>query len=284
MEGAALVASSIPSNSMRKRRKKKQREGIEQEEEDRGDPKVDDDPEEEEEEEEEQEELVSSDLLQWSIMSRLDAQSLARCRLVCRSWRGLASSDVLWRPLLAQLLGLRAQIPLQMLALHRPIAARAAYSLLMDDSRKYRLVSSDMCSRTWELRVKPVCGQYWYSLDPSTHGKPALARFFHCDGSITAADNDPIWGGQESAWRFVCVDAKQYIKINYWPEFTIFRLQDGRWRLENKWATYTTAPDLYLGTGMAICKEKAPPCTGCAYPRLMNAVTALVSTSFKLVY
>lgn len=194
--------------------------------------------------------VLGLDLFFTSILSRLDAPSLAACVAVCSAWRACCTSDILWRPLLSCFLSLRAHLPLPILRSSSPLSPYLAFSITMLDAAKVKLSAVEMCARIWEMKVKPTCGPYWYSLDPTSRDEEPLLRRFHCDHSVTSMqDKDPIWGGQESSWQFVKAkksDGKhsgQYIRINSWPQHRVVRLPDGRWRLDNYYASYTTCPD-----------------------------------------
>ncbi|KAJ7538500.1 hypothetical protein O6H91_11G051100 [Diphasiastrum complanatum] len=145
-------------------------------------------------------ERLGSDVMQLHIFSNLDARSLAQCSLVCKRWKGLSQVDSLWAPLCFQLWQRRAHLPLRLMHAKYPVGAYEVYSISMADSLQKELLREEMCARIWEIQVKPSCGPYWISLDPSSHGGAPLRRYFHCDGSLTADVNDPIWGGQESCW------------------------------------------------------------------------------------
>ncbi|MCO5564781.1 hypothetical protein L7F22_057051 [Adiantum nelumboides] len=120
----------------------------------------------------------------------------------------------------------------------------------MLDASKVELSSVEMCARIWEMKVKPTCGPYWHSLDPTSRDEDPLLRRFQCDFSVMPMqDQDPIWGGQESTWQFVKSKKSEdkhsgrCVRINSWPQHRVIRLADGRWRLDNYYASYTTCPD-----------------------------------------
>lgn len=194
--------------------------------------------------------VLGLDIFLTSVLPRLDAHSLASSAAVCRAWRGCAASDVLWRPLLASLLPSRAHLPLPLLRASAPLSPFAAYSITVLDAAKVELSPEEMCARIWKMRVKSTCGPYWYALDPTSRGEDPLLRRFHCDHSVTSMqESDPIWGGQESIWQFVKAKKSnnkqvgQRVQINRWPHHHVLRLPDGRWHLDNYYASYTTCPD-----------------------------------------
>eukprot|EP00250_Pteridium_aquilinum_P000981 c11158_g1_i1 orf=76-885(+) len=195
--------------------------------------------------------MLGLDLFFNNVLLCLDASSLAACTAVCTAWRACCTSDLLWWPLLSQLLARRAHLPLSLLHSPSPPLTRYfAYSIIMLDASKVELSPAEMCARVWEMKVKPTCGAYWCSLDPTSRDEDPLLRRFQCDHSITPLqDKDPIWGGQESVWVFVKAKTSdsrkggQCVQINSWPQHHVMRLPDGRWRLDNYYSSYTSCPD-----------------------------------------
>ncbi|KAH7447663.1 hypothetical protein KP509_01G115900 [Ceratopteris richardii] len=215
-------------------------------------------------------EVLGWDVFFFAVLPRLDARSLAACIAVSSSWRACCISDVLWRPLLSRFLALRAHLPLALLRCSSPFPPHLAYSVAMLDACKAELSPAEMCARVWEMKVKPTCGPYWYSLDPTSLNEAPLLRRFHCDFSITPLqENDPIWGGQESTWKFVKSKQsngelkKQFVRINSWPQHQVVRLRDGRWCLDNYYASYTTCPDQEENMPSYLKGLKVPCCRRC---------------------
>lgn len=218
---------------------------------------------------------ITGDIFQCHVMSLLDARSLASCSAVCTLWRDLASADNLWDRFVQEILSKRPLIPLCIA--HRDANASAisrflTYSIAMVDSQQRELTRGEICGRTWEIRLKPTCGPYWLAFDPTQVGNPALNRYFHCDGSLSSDPDDPIWGGQETVWKFVRVrgaEDEQGVQINNWPPHRLLRLKDGLWVMDNMYSLYSTVPDnpVYISASGTSGKQVAkPPCTSCSPP------------------
>ncbi|CAK9200028.1 unnamed protein product [Sphagnum jensenii] len=215
---------------------------------------------------------IAGDIIQIHIMTLLDARSLARTAAVCTQWRAMALADWLWQPLCDEFWTKRAHIPLCLVLKSCKLSPYLAYAISVADSKQQELCHAEMCRHTWEILLKPPCGSYWLNLDPSQRGRAALRRYFHCDGSISSTPNDPIWGGQESVWRFLHVVGPdghicQHVQINHWPLFNVKRLKDGRWRLENYYAYYLSKPDNPTYAYAPSCsQEKKVHCNMCTPP------------------
>ncbi|KAL2242572.1 UNVERIFIED_CONTAM: hypothetical protein Sindi_0375200 [Sesamum indicum] len=147
------------------------------------------------------------------ILSKLDARSVALGRLVSRGWLAVASSDDIWAP-------------------------------------KTRITRQDLCDHIWEFHFTEAAPGYWRNLDPYWNGTgPPMRRYFQPDGTITADDNDRVWGGHESCYTVVTgllADGKireHYMRINRWPKLSVHRKQDWGWELSNHLYCYTSVPD-----------------------------------------
>lgn len=220
-------------------------------------------------------EVLGVDLLQCHILTLLDARSLARCATVCSRWRALAITDKLWQPLVAAFLAQRAHLPLCLLGrddVSSRLSQHHLYTLAVTESRQNTLLPTELCGRTWELRLKPPCGPYWLSFDSTQVGKPGLNRYFNCDGSITCDPGDPIWGGHACVWEFVHLEGQdgkttKHVQVNHWPTLTPRRVRDGRWILENFYGLYITRPDNPAFTGSrSVAKVRKWCCSSCKPP------------------
>eukprot|EP01018_Ginkgo_biloba_P009711 Gb_34887 [translate_table: standard] len=81
-------------------------------------------------------------------------------------------------------------------------------------------------------------GEYWCASDPYWHGLPAMHRYFHMDGSVSADPEDPIWGGHECSWTLSKRNKHASVRINHWPPLVTTRTSSWGWRLENCWVIY----------------------------------------------
>lgn len=219
---------------------------------------------------------IYGDILQCHIMSLLDSRSLASCSAVCTRWRDLASADSLWERFVQEILSKQPLLPLCIM--HRDddafsISRFLVYSIAMVDSQQRELTLGEICGRTWEIRLKPTCGPYWLGFDPTQTGNPGLNRYFHCDGSLSSGPDDPIWGGQESVWKFVRVrgaeKGEQAVQINNWPPHRVLRLKDGLWVMDNLYSVYITVRDNPAFSSASRTSDKQTikaPCTSCSPP------------------
>jgi hypothetical protein len=229
---------------------------------------------------------INGDILQCHILSLLDARSLASCSAVCTRWRDLATADNLWERFVQEILSKQPLLPLCIM--HRDddastISRFLVYSIAMVDSQQRELTLGEICGRTWEIRLKPTCGPYWLGFDPTQAGNPGLNRYFHCDGYLTSGPDDPIWGGQESVWKFVRVrgaetieGGEQGVQINNWPPHRVLRLKDGLWAMDNMYSVYITVRDNPAFSSASRTRDKQiikAPCTSCSPPtyRLLPA-------------
>ncbi|XP_062109020.1 uncharacterized protein LOC133819724 isoform X2 [Humulus lupulus] len=165
-------------------------------------------------------EVFGTDIMS-TVLSYLDAHSLAPSLLVSRAWNGVASSDRLW-------------------------------------ASKARITKYDLCDHVWEVHFNKAAPEYWRNLDPYWKGGgPLLRRYFHLDGSQTADPGDPTWGGHESCYCTVTsyLGEEQirdhYVRINRWPRMNVYRKQDWSWKMSNHLYCYSSIPDPHKqgGTG-----------------------------------
>ncbi|KAL0366794.1 UNVERIFIED_CONTAM: hypothetical protein Sradi_3569500, partial [Sesamum radiatum] len=126
----------------------------------------------------------------------------------------------------------------------------AAYSLSVMDGKRTRITRQDLCDHIWEFHFTEAAPGYWRNLDPYWNGTgPPMRRYFQPDGTITADDNDRVWGGHESCYTVVTgllADGKireHYMRINRWPKLSVHRRQDWGWELSNHLYCYTSVPD-----------------------------------------
>ncbi|XP_042483000.1 uncharacterized protein LOC122063341 isoform X2 [Macadamia integrifolia] len=205
-------------------------------------------------EEEERSELLQDPLLVFGqdimlmILSRLDAQSVARSLLVSHGWHAIASSDRLWSSKLEELWLGKAHIPRPSQV--RGISKLAAYSLSVLDAKRTRIMKDDLCDHVWEFRFTKAAPEYWRNLDPSWIGTgPSMRRYFHTNGSQTADSGDQVWGGHECAYSIVTSFVEEgrirehYVRINRWPRMSVSRKQDWSWELANHLYCYSSIPD-----------------------------------------
>ncbi|KAI3683368.1 hypothetical protein L1987_83871 [Smallanthus sonchifolius] len=190
------------------------------------------------------------------ILSRLDARSLASTLVVSRTWRAVASNDIIWSKKCEELWEGKAHLP----RFHQTerLSKLSAYSLSANDGKRIRIMKEDLWDHAWEFHFKEEAPEYWRNLDPYWTGEDSpMHRYFHPDGSQTADSNDQVWGGHESSYSIVTsflADGKMrehYVRINRWPQMHISRRQDWGWEMSNHLYCYSSVPDAHMkgGTG-----------------------------------
>ncbi|KZV34845.1 F-box family protein [Dorcoceras hygrometricum] len=224
--------------------------------------------------------IFGSGIMMMMILSKLDARSVARSRLVSRQWLKLASSDIIWAPKCDELWLGKAHIPHILKA--PGLSKLSAYSLSLMDSKRTRITRNDLCDHVWQFHFTECMRQYpmelfhhghlemmayleapsyWRNLDPYWRGTGTLMRrFFHPDGSITADPCDPVWGGHESCYTVVTGShddgriREHYVRVNKWPQMSVSRKEDWSWELSNHLGCYTSFPDAdkHHGTGLPL--------------------------------
>ncbi|PSC75299.1 F-box family isoform B [Micractinium conductrix] len=178
----------------------------------------------------------------YEVLSHLgDAETLQAAERVSRGWRAAIADGRLWRPLCEAAWAACVYSP----AAARPdLTWRQRHALTLADRQRATLTADELCTFTWLFRFKSEAGRFWLALDPWWVGLPQLRRFFHADGSLTAAPEDPLWGEHETRWRF-CKTRHGvkglYVKVNHWPSLTVSRTPAGGWQLENEWVVYAAA-------------------------------------------
>ncbi|XP_034686308.1 uncharacterized protein LOC117914899 isoform X2 [Vitis riparia] len=122
-------------------------------------------------------------------------------------------------------------------------APSVALSLLV--SRGWHGVASS--DRLWSTKGAP---DYWRNLDPYWKGTgPPMRRYFHPDGSQTADPGDQVWGGHECCYSIVTSFVgggkirEHYVRINRWPQMSVFRKPDWSWEMSNHLYCYSSIPD-----------------------------------------
>lgn len=55
----------------------------------------------------------------------------------------------------------------------------------------------------------------------------------------------------------------QRVQVNRWPHHQVIHLPDGRWRLDNEYASYTTCPDHEENTAPYLKGIVIEPCPQC---------------------
>mmetsp|Transcript_18921 Transcript_18921/g.63409 ORF Transcript_18921/g.63409 Transcript_18921/m.63409 type:complete len:341 (-) Transcript_18921:399-1421(-) len=125
--------------------------------------------------------LEGSDEVLILVIMQLGAEDAAACRAVCRAWRALASGPDVWRPLCERLWADKAYIPqhIRCLAASNPCAA---YGASLQDSRRCRITSEELCAFRWHSRMKEAAGPAWTAEDPWWMGREPRQRRFTEDG------------------------------------------------------------------------------------------------------
>ena len=76
-----------------------------------------------------------------------------------------------------------------------------------------------------------------------------MRRYFHPDGSQTADPGDQVWGGHECCYSIVTSFVgggkirEHYVRINRWPQMSVFRKPDWSWEMSNHLYCYSSIPD-----------------------------------------
>ncbi|KAK9058438.1 hypothetical protein SSX86_023280 [Deinandra increscens subsp. villosa] len=190
------------------------------------------------------------------ILNRLDARSLASMLLVSRSWRAIASSDIIWSKKCEELWAGKAHLPRFLQT--QGLSKLSAYSLSVQDGKRSRIMKEDLWDHAWEFHFKEEAPEYWRNLDPYWTGDhPPMRRYFHRDGTQTADSDDQVWGGHESCYSVVTsfmADGRMrehYVRINRWPQMHVSRRHDWGWEMSNHLYCYSSVPDAHMkgGTG-----------------------------------
>ncbi|KAL6342342.1 hypothetical protein AAG906_008903 [Vitis piasezkii] len=180
-------------------------------------------------------EVFGSDMMMM-ILSYLDAPSVALSLLVSRGWHGVASSDRLWSTKCEELWCGKAHIPR---VTRTGLSKLAAYSFSVMDGKRSRITKDDLCDHVWNFHFNRGAPDYWRNLDPYWKGTgPPMRRYFHPDGSQTADPGDQAWGGHEC-----CYSIEHYVRINRWPQMSVFRKPDWSWEMSNHLYCYSSIPD-----------------------------------------
>ncbi|KAG7018833.1 hypothetical protein SDJN02_20706 [Cucurbita argyrosperma subsp. argyrosperma] len=163
-------------------------------------------------------EVLGPDLLM-TILSYVDARSVALSLLVSRSWYAVASSDRLW-------------------------------------NSKTRIMREDLCAHAWQFHFNKEAPIYWRNLDPYWQGShPLMRRYFHPDGSQTADPDDRVWGGHECCFSTVTSFIgdgeirEHYVRINRWPRMFVSRNEDWSWKMSNHFTSYSSIADADKDSG-----------------------------------
>ncbi|XP_042757929.1 uncharacterized protein LOC111882820 isoform X1 [Lactuca sativa] len=188
-----------------------------------------------------------------TILSFLDAHSVASALVVSRRWRRVACSDTIWSEKINELWADKAHLP--RFAQVEGLSKLTAYTLSIQDGERSRIVKEDLCDHAWEFHFKE---SVWRNLDPYWRGTgQPMHRYFHEDGSQTANVDDRVWGGNECCYSIVAsflADGnirKHYVSVNSWPRLSISRRRDWGWEMSNRFYFYSSVPDAYKpgGTG-----------------------------------
>ncbi|KAL7618461.1 hypothetical protein Lser_V15G02812 [Lactuca serriola] len=191
-----------------------------------------------------------------TILSFLDAHSVASSLVVSRRWRRVASSDTIWSEKIKELWADKAHLP--RFALVEGLSKLSAYTLSIHDGKRSRIVKEDLWDHAWEFHFKEGAPEYWRDLDPHWRGTgQPMHRYFHEDGSQTADVDDQVWGGHECCYSIVTsflADGRireHYVRINSWAQLSISRRHDWGWEMSNRFCFYSSVPDAYKpgGTG-----------------------------------
>ncbi|CAI9268789.1 unnamed protein product [Lactuca saligna] len=172
-----------------------------------------------------------------TILSFLDAHSVASSLAVSRRWRRVACSDTIWSEKINKLWADKAHLP--RFALVEGLSKLNAYTLSIQDGKRVSLFN--------------ICGRrVWRNLDPYWRGtRQPMHRYFHDDGSQTADVDDRVWGGNECCYSIVAsflADGnirKHYVSVNSWPRLSISRRHDWGWEMSNRFYFYSSVPDAY---------------------------------------
>ncbi|XP_022924581.1 uncharacterized protein LOC111432022 [Cucurbita moschata] len=198
-------------------------------------------------------EVLGPDLLM-TILSYVDARSVALSLLVSRSWYAVASSDRLWNSKCMELWLGKAHIP--RLARTRSFSRLAAYSLSIMDGKRTRIMREDLCAHAWQFHFNKEAPIYWRNLDPYWQGShPLMRRYFHPDGSQTADPDDRVWGGHECCFSTVTSFIgdgeirEHYVRINRWPRMFVSRNEDWSWKMSNHFTSYSSIADADKDSG-----------------------------------
>eukprot|EP00850_Spirogloea_muscicola_P008593 SM000046S16374 [mRNA] locus=s46:189401:192330:- [translate_table: standard] len=191
------------------------------------------------------------------VLAKSDARNLVSCAAVSTSWRRAASSDLLWKPKLDELLASKAHVPRA--ALSVSLSVMESYAFYIKDAQRTAITLDDLCDHTWEFRFKQSSPKYWLERDPSySQTGPPMVRRFHRDFSITAGPDDKVWGGHEATFVLVelpCAHGSEvpFVQINHWPRFAASRRSDWGWQLHNSLSYYSSTADAVEagGTGPA---------------------------------
>ena len=132
----------------------------------------------------------------------------------------------------------------------RGLSKLAAYSFSVMDGKRSRITKDDLCDHVWNFHFNRGAPDYWRNLDPYWKGTgPPMRRYFHPDGSQTADPGDQVWGGHECCYSIVTSFVgggkirEHYVRINRWPQMSVFRKPDWSWEMSNHLYCYSSIPD-----------------------------------------
>ena len=128
---------------------------------------------------------------------------------VCKEWRKVATSDVLWRKFAADLWATKVYVPQHFRNMvSEPNQARSAYFGALKDAKRTAITKDELCSFVWSFRFKRSAGKAWTSSDPYWSGHLARKVAFQSDHTIKwsrahDSDDDDGWHLLNMAWGFV---------------------------------------------------------------------------------
>lgn len=172
------------------------------------------------------------------ILSFLDPEDLVHCTALSSKWCHLASDDRLWTPLCDKLWDKKESIASA--ALVEGNKKIDAYHISLKDGQRNVITEDDLCDNNW------ICRFSENPFLPASSNLPLMRRFFSRDGTISAGDNDLMYGSRTFTWRIIREEEEEgkkvwaVLEVGTFPELFPERRSDWGWTMRNGWVTYNS--------------------------------------------
>lgn len=183
-----------------------------------------------------------------TVFSFLPGDDVVALRAVCRLFKQLSTSNVIWRALLATayLPCRTTQVPCEARELMNAGHYADAFRAMSHDDKRPFLTEARLCEIEWFLRFKRRAGAQWLRHDPYHTGNALpLLRFVGDPHYVVVRVDSTAWDSISLQWRFVEREgypSGSWIRVRNYPCMRVSRHNDGGYVLQSMWLMYASFP------------------------------------------